>query len=235
MRFHARVVLAILLLIAVSAAVAWSIPSFSRKYQTSCSTCHYAFPQLNGFGKAFRNQGFRYPGGDENFRKEEPVSLGSEAYKQVWPDAIWPSDMPGTAPFSVHAVGRFVAAFSQPDTVANTTFEFPQEAELLYGGTLGEDFSFFGEVELELEDGEVEIALPFRLQWNQAPAVNVSLGILSPDPTPSHLRLTPTDYNVPRLMSGTAGCSTTSSRAWRSGGRATGRGARAAGDTPPAW
>jgi hypothetical protein len=71
-----------------------AVPVFSRKYQTSCSTCHYAFPQLNAFGKAFQNNGWRYPGGDANFRKEEPTSLGSEAYKQIWPNSIWPSDIP---------------------------------------------------------------------------------------------------------------------------------------------
>ena len=85
-------------LVSILISVAGAVPIFSRKYQTSCSTCHYAFPQLNAFGKAFLNNGWRYPGGDANFRKEEPVSLGSEAYKQVWPNAIWPSDIPGAAP-----------------------------------------------------------------------------------------------------------------------------------------
>jgi hypothetical protein len=69
----------------------YGIPAFSRKYKTSCSTCHYAFPMLNAFGKAFKNHGYRWPGGDENYVKEEPVSLGVEGYKKVWPDAIWPS------------------------------------------------------------------------------------------------------------------------------------------------
>lgn len=29
---------------------ALSIPAFARKYQTSCSTCHNNFPELNDFG-----------------------------------------------------------------------------------------------------------------------------------------------------------------------------------------
>ena len=42
-----------------------AIPAFARKYQTSCSTCHLAYPTLNSFGKAFRAHGYRMPGGDE--------------------------------------------------------------------------------------------------------------------------------------------------------------------------
>lgn len=181
--------------------VARAIPSFSRKYQTSCTTCHYAFPQLNAFGKAFRNNGYRYPGGDENFRKEEPVSLGSEAYKQVFPNAIWPSDIPGTSPLSIHAIGQYEVKFDQPDSVATTTFEFPSALEVLFGGTLGERFSFFGEAELEKEGDNIEVGFPFRLELNQRPALNVALGSLIFDPTPGHHSLIPSDFNVSMLMS----------------------------------
>jgi hypothetical protein len=199
-----RLVFPLLLVILLSmnlASVVSAIPSFSRKYRTSCSTCHYAYPQLNGFGKAFRNNGYRYPGGDQDFRKEEPVSLGSESYKRVWPDAIWPTDIPGTSPLAVHAIGRFNLAFHQPDSVASSTFEFPHEFELLYGGTLGDDFSFFGEVELETEGDAIESAFPFQLSLNYRPAFNVSAGTQGVDPTPDHHRLTRTHYNVSSLRS----------------------------------
>ena len=62
-----------LLLIAVPTADA--IPAFSRKYRTSCATCHVAFPKLNAFGEAFRNNGYRMPGGDEDYLADDPVSL----------------------------------------------------------------------------------------------------------------------------------------------------------------
>ena len=38
-----------------------AIPVFSRKYQTSCITCHTIFPQLNPFGEAFRRNGYQFP------------------------------------------------------------------------------------------------------------------------------------------------------------------------------
>ena len=123
MRHLVGAVLIAMPLVSILAGIAGAVPIFSRKYQTSCSTCHYAFPQLNAFGKAFLNNGWRYPGGDANFRKDEPTSLGSEAYKQVWPNAIWPSDIPGSAPIAVHAVGSIEMPFNQPDSVGQEHVE----------------------------------------------------------------------------------------------------------------
>ena len=187
------------LMVLVIGEVGYGIPSFSRKYKTSCSTCHYAAPMLNGFGKAFKNNGYRYPAGtDPEMTKEEPVSLGSEAYKKVWPDAIWPSDIPGTSPFSVWAVGRInYAAMSD----VKWEFEIPHEVEILYAGTIGETFSFFGEVELENEANETEIAFPFALQYDWSPGLHIRAGMVHADPTPNHLKLTRNHYNIASFRS----------------------------------
>ena len=42
-------------------------PQFSRQYNTSCSTCHTVYPQLNDLGKAFRDAGFHFPQNDVAF------------------------------------------------------------------------------------------------------------------------------------------------------------------------
>lgn len=73
-----------------------AIPAFARKYQTSCQTCHIAFPKLNPFGEVFRLHGYRIPEETEDMIRERPVQLGGPAFKRVWPDAVWPSDIPGT-------------------------------------------------------------------------------------------------------------------------------------------
>ncbi len=177
----------------------YGIPSFARKYKTSCSTCHYAAPMLNGFGKAFKNNGYRYPAGkDPEMTKEEPVSLGSEAYKKVWPDAIWPSDIPGTAPLSIWAIGRI-----NYDAMSNVKwgFEIPHEFELFYGGTIGEDFSFLGEVEIENENNETEVAFPFSLQYDFNPGFHIRAGAVRADPSPTSLRLTRNHYNTSSFRS----------------------------------
>ena len=182
----------------LSVREAQAIPVWARKYKTSCATCHYAYPKLNAFGKAFKNNGFRFPGGDENFRKEEPVELGSESYKRVWPDAIWPSDIPGNLPIAIQPVGRINY---KPDGAVKSEFEFPHELEVLYGGTLGENASFIGEVELENEDNDTELAFPFTFQWDFNPKWHIQAGTTHPDPTPEHHRLTRNHYNVASFRS----------------------------------
>ena len=187
----------------VSTAVA--IPTFARKYKTSCSTCHYAFPKLNAFGKAFKNNGYRYPAGqDREMTKEEPVSLGSEGYKQVWPDAIWPSDMAGASPISLHLVGR-VHVGGQWDDATTTTvvedkkalyFEVPHELELLFAGTLDDKFSYFGEVELE---HETELAYEFAVNYDLKPQLHFKLGSVGLNASPESHILTREHYNTEEL------------------------------------
>src|ERR1700751_196946 len=67
-----------------------AIPAFSRKYQTSCTTCHNNFPELNDFGVAFKKNGFKFPKDDETFVKEPPVLLGAKAQKEAFPSALYP-------------------------------------------------------------------------------------------------------------------------------------------------
>ena len=171
-----------------------AVPAFARKYKTSCSTCHYAFPKLNAFGKAFFNNGFRYPEGqDAEMTKEETVSLGSQAYKKVWPDAIWPTDMPGTAPLSVHSIGRFHYFESN----SQSTFEIPHEFELFFSGTFDDKISYFGEVELE---HSAELAYDFFVQYDFKPSFHVKLGSVGLQRAfPEHLRLTANHYNIVNL------------------------------------
>ena len=68
-----------------SATKSSAIPAFSRKYQTSCTTCHNNYPELNDFGEAFKKNGFKFPKDDETFVKEPPVLLGSKAQKEAFP------------------------------------------------------------------------------------------------------------------------------------------------------
>lgn len=186
-----------LLALLLTCTVGNAAPNFARKYKTSCSTCHYAYPKLNAFGKAFFNNGYRYPAGqDAEMTKEEPVSLGSESQKRVFPDAVWPADIPGTTPLSIHAISR---AYYKPDSEVKTYFEFPHELEVLFGGTMGETFSMFGEVELEIEDNEVETVFPFFLQYDCRPWLHVRVGTVSPEVTGNHHRLTREHNNVASL------------------------------------
>ena len=137
------------LLVLLNTPSASAIPAFARKYQTSCQTCHIGFPKLNAFGEAFRLNGYRMPKETEDQIKLKPVSLGADAYKRMWPRAIYPSDIPGQIPLALNVKMASVYASSVDDTgrhVTKNDFQFPQEANLFAGGTLGEHMSFLGEV-----------------------------------------------------------------------------------------
>ena len=185
---HAALV-AVAVGVVIGPSSAEAIPAFARKYQTSCQTCHIAFPKLNSFGQAFRLRGYRMPAETEDMIKEKPIPLGASAYKRLWPDAVWPSDTPGTVPLSLNTVfadmtSRTLGEGGDRETIKND-FRFPDEVTLLTGGTLGETLSFFGEVVFapEVIAGQREVAielehsqLNFNGPFGSGPAFNLKVG-----------------------------------------------------------
>ena len=86
----------------------FDIPAFARMYRTSCSTCHTAAPKLNVLGEAFRLNGYRFPENDKLLRRDSAVVLGGEAWKDLWPRAIWPGEIPGTVPLAFRVANDLV-------------------------------------------------------------------------------------------------------------------------------
>lgn len=169
---------------------AGAVPVFSRKYQTSCQTCHTIFPKLNPFGQAFRLNGFRMPNETEEQVKEKPVSLGADAYKDIWPAMVYPSHLPGYAPFALNVKMEDIYSSSHDETgrqIVHNDFQFPQEANLFSAGTLGDHFSFFGEVTYaEQPDGSSEVEIEHaRLDLDSAfgppHLINFKIGKFAPD------------------------------------------------------
>ncbi len=148
-----------------SASPALATPSFARKYQTSCQTCHVAYPKLNSFGQAFRLRGYHLPEETEDQIKTPDVSLGAEGYKRVWPKAVWPGAIPSHVPIAL--VSEFQVVNSSRIEVhdgeveretTHNDFVFPSALELVVAGSAGDNVSFFGEIEFEqeAEHGEIE-------------------------------------------------------------------------------
>ncbi|MFN3476710.1 MAG: hypothetical protein ACK4Z6_04035 [Candidatus Methylomirabilales bacterium] len=154
---------------------AGAIPAFARKYQTSCSTCHVMFPKLNAFGEAFRLNGYQIPApeGDEPYIKDKPLQLEAPAWKQLWPQAIWPGTIPGMPPIAIRFINHL--EISQEDTRPfRTNFEFPHEIEPLLGGTFGDDFGFFGQIEFKHPNA---MALQQAFLKIQDPLTNIGLPV----------------------------------------------------------
>jgi hypothetical protein len=170
---------------------AGAVPAFSRKYQTSCQTCHVIFPKLNPFGEAFRLNGYRLPGETEDLVKQKPVSLGAEAYEKLWPQMVYPSTLPGNAPFAMNVkfAGLYQSSHDEESghQIIHNDFQFPQEANLFAAGTLGKTFGFFSEVTfeerpdggsgVEIEHARLDISSPFGPEH----LFNFRIGKLAPN------------------------------------------------------
>src|SRR3984893_1831502 len=126
-----------------------AIQAFSRKYQTSCATCHNNYPELNDFGEAFKRNGFKFPKDDDSFVKEPPVLLGAKAQKEAFPNAIYPGEIPGSIPIAFRYTGNFNYHSKQPDALAATAFTprtdlfVPNTLTFIAAGNFGQNISFW--------------------------------------------------------------------------------------------
>ncbi len=131
-----------------------AIPYWSRKYETSCTTCHSDFPELNDFGIAFKKAGFRFPTDDETFVKQPPIMLGAKAQKEAFPNAVWPGELPATIPISFRYSGFFNYNSKQPIAatpaaatvggfVPRTDLFVPNTFTIIGAGTFGPMISFW--------------------------------------------------------------------------------------------
>ncbi len=152
---------------------AHAIPSFARKYQTSCQTCHTVFPVLNPFGEAFRRDGYRFPsqGGSEDSDavKANTIALGQEEYKKMFPNSVWPDKIMEAVPLSVMFNGGI--PINLPDSAAKdaagNTFTWSGiEAELhLFGaGAFTDTLTYFTQLTLA-DSGSFDIETGYLL-WN---------------------------------------------------------------------
>ncbi len=141
---------AVIWMILASAPKSHAIPAFSRKYQTSCTTCHNNYPELNDFGEAFKKNGFKFPKDDDVFVKQDPVLLGSKAQKEAFPEAVYPGEIPGTLPIAFRYEGNFNWNANRPAPVLavggytpRTDLFVPNTFTIISAGSFGPNLSFW--------------------------------------------------------------------------------------------
>jgi hypothetical protein len=157
---------------------AGAVPSFARKYQTSCQTCHTVYPVLNPFGEAFRRNGYRFPsqGGSEDSDsiKANQIPLGQEEYKKTFPDTVWPDKIVEAIPLSVMVNGGL--ALNLPGSAAKdaagnnfTWGGIVGEVHLFAAGAFDDHLTYMTQVTMESDFGsppgtfDIETAY---LLWN---------------------------------------------------------------------
>ncbi len=135
------IVLAILLMVCVSfvALKTKAVPSFARENGIECSTCHTQWPQLNDYGREFKESGFNLSG--ETAEIAEGVDLDK--------------NFPGSAALNMRFIDK---RFSRDRTYEDLTQGDKQlqlraghELEAFLAGRASEKIAFFAEIEAEDE------------------------------------------------------------------------------------
>jgi hypothetical protein len=103
--------------IAVEIPTAEAVPLFARRYGVSCSQCHVTPPKLNEFGEAFVAGGYEMPGMPR---------------RATWPFALW-------------ITGRSESLQGVPTTTEDRLRAYMNRIELIAGGRLGANASYFME------------------------------------------------------------------------------------------
>jgi len=181
---------------------AQAIPAFARKYRTSCATCHAAFPKLNAFGQAFRRLGYHFPQGqDAQMVKEKPISMGANAYKRLWPNAVWPSTIPGTAPIGVMLESE-IGVNTEADRTNVDFSQLMSEMEILTGGNIGDDINFLTSLSIGEEGVELEMGYVGFYNIIKDARLNLKVGKLPPEVlfVTNHRRFGPPYWITTRTM-----------------------------------
>jgi hypothetical protein len=134
-------------------------------------------------GEAFRLSGYRLPENATLLRRDDPVALGAEPWKSVWPRAVWPSALPGISPLSFR-LQTDIRAIGSPDGSRDIDFRFPNEIYLLAAAPLGDDISAFLEVEWNEARGvsviQAKVAFQDFIPGLPSGAANLGLGRQDP-------------------------------------------------------
>lgn len=72
-----------------------AIPVFARKYGMSCNSCHTMFPKLTKMGVAFRERGFRFAEGKDDFDMQSEQGKNMDS-GDASPSAVFASSFPFT-------------------------------------------------------------------------------------------------------------------------------------------
>jgi len=167
-----------------------AIPAFARKYGTSCYTCHSGFPARNAFGEAFKNNGYRWPGGeDEDKSKQEQLKMGADGWKKTFPESPWPAEIPGYAPVAVWVRGNIVDYSDAVKSKAGVEltkqkFQWGQgvfnNATVFFGGTMGDNLSalvqYSPTAPAATATAQTTQTTTGQLVWNFKPGLKLSFG-----------------------------------------------------------
>lgn len=128
---------AIAFLLLVCKPSAHAVPSYSRQTGLPCSSCHYAPPELNAFGRKFKLDGYVFttkPQVTEDKKDHNSALKLLEAF-----------------PLSVVFDTSFTNTKSPQPATQNGNFQFPQDVSLFLAGAWGSHVGSFAQVTYTLQ------------------------------------------------------------------------------------
>lgn len=136
-RFRPLAIVLLLTAALVTPSEVLAMPAFARKYSVGCNMCHTIYPQLNRFGRDFRDNGFRMPDEVQTLLKRSdapPAPVATPAQDQDF----W-SFIPSEVPFAVQAKVHNVI---NPKGDVKSDFQL-EELQLQAGGTWTPRVSYY--------------------------------------------------------------------------------------------
>jgi hypothetical protein len=168
---HGLAGLLAVLVIVATATPSQAIPAFARKYDVTCALCHAAFPKLNDFGNAFRDNGYHL-GSD----RDNPVNL---------PGAYFPIAFRTPVGFE-YTIQTHQPTLESPDATIRTGSFRDFGLDVLSVGALTESIAYHL-VFVFADVGTPEAGVSLESAWirfsdvNKSPWLNVKAGIFEMD------------------------------------------------------
>jgi hypothetical protein len=109
-----------------------AVPSYSRQTGMACSSCHYAPPELNAFGRKFKLEGYTFATKPEVSEDKKDHNSGLQLLEAF--------------PLSVVFDTSFTSTKAPQPSTQNGNFEFPQAVSLFLAGAWGSHVGSFVQV-----------------------------------------------------------------------------------------
>jgi len=109
-----------------------AVPSYSRQTGLACSSCHYAPPELNAFGRKFKLEGYTFATKPEVSEDKEDRNSGLHLLEAF--------------PLSFVFDTSFTSTKAPQSSTQNGNFEFPQAVSLFLAGAWGSHVGSFVQV-----------------------------------------------------------------------------------------
>lgn len=123
----------------------YSVPSFARQTNMSCSACHNMFPSLTNFGRLFKLNGYTMTGIKTIEEQSDSTKRGTTNLLKIL----------SISPLSAMVQASYTRIERTVPTTQNDIYEFPQQLSLFYSGQISNHLGTFIQMTYSGQDGTI--------------------------------------------------------------------------------